>query len=56
MINKIKNNFELRSKIDITALDIPQIDDGSLLIVEENDYNIKKICSEIYRDKKEVSG
>ena len=52
MINKIKNNFELRSKIDITALDIPQIDDGSLLIVEENDYNIKKICSEIYRDKK----
>ena len=52
MINKIRNNSELRNKIDITSLDIPQIDDGSLLLIEENDYNIKKINSEIYKDKK----
>ena len=52
MINKIKNISELNSKIDITSLDIPQIDDGSLLLVEENDYNIKKINIEINRDKK----
>ena len=52
MINKIKNNMELKSKIDITNLDIPQIDNGSLLIVEENDYNIKKVNSEMNKDKK----
>ena len=52
MLHKIRNNLELRSKIDITSLDIPQIDDGSLLIVEENDYNIKKINNEINKDKK----
>ena len=52
MINKIKNNLELKSRIDITSLNIPQIDDGSLLIIEENDYHIKKINSEINRDKK----
>ena len=50
--NKIKNNSELKSKIDITSLDIPQIDDGSLLLIEENDYNIKKINCEINKDKK----
>ena len=52
MINKIRNNLELKNKIDITSLDIPQIDDGSLLLLEENEYNIKKINSEIYKDKK----
>ena len=52
MINKIRNNIELKSRIDITSLDIPQIDDGSLLLIEENDYNIKKINREIYKDKK----
>ena len=44
--------MELKSKIDITNLDIPQIDNGSLLIVEENDYNIKKVNSEMNKDKK----
>jgi len=39
MVNKIRNNPELKNKIDISALDIPQIDDGSLLILEEIDYN-----------------
>ena len=52
MINKIKNITELNSKIDITSLDIPQIDDGSLLLIEENDYNIKKINNEMNKDKK----
>ena len=51
MVNKIRNNPELKNKIDISALDIPQIDDGSLLILEEIDYNIKKMSSEIYKDK-----
>ena len=52
MRNKINNNKELESKIDITSLDIPQIDNGSLLIVEENDYNIKKINEKILYDSK----
>lgn len=52
MLNKIRNNKELESKIDITSLDIPQIDNGSLLIVEENDYNIKKINQNITNDLK----
>ena len=52
MINKIRNNIDLKNKIDITALDIPQIDDGSLLLLEENDYNIKNINNEISKDKK----
>ena len=52
MLYKIENNKELRNKIDITQLDIPQIDNGSLLIVEENDYNIKKISENIHYDKK----
>ena len=52
MLYKIKNNKELISKIDITSLDIPQIDNGSLLIIEENDYNIKKISENINNDKK----
>ena len=52
IVNKIQNNLELKNKIDITVLDIPQIDDGSLLLVEENDFNIKKINCEINKDKK----
>ena len=52
MLYKIENNKELSSKIDITSLDIPQIDNGSLLIVEENDYKIKKISENIHYDKK----
>ena len=52
MLNKIRQNKELKSKIDITSLDIPQIDNGSLLIVEENDYNIKKVNEEFKYDLK----
>ena len=52
MLNKIRLNNELNKKIDITSLDIPQVDNGSLLIIEENDYNIKKICEKINYDKK----
>ena len=52
MLYKIENNKDLRNKIDTTELDIPQIDNGSLLIVEENDYNIKKISDNIHYDKK----
>ena len=52
MLYKIKSNNELNSKIDITSLDIPQIDNGSLLIIEENDYNIKKLSENIHNDKK----
>ena len=52
MVNKIRTNKELEKKIDITSLDIPQIDNGSLLIVEENDYNIKKINDKIEYDTK----
>ena len=52
MLNKIRQNKDLNSKIDITSLDIPQIDNGSLLIVEENDYNIKKVNEEFTYDLK----
>ena len=52
MLYKIRNNKELSNKIDLTSLDIPQIDNASLLIIEENDYNIKKINEKINYDKK----
>ena len=52
MLNKLNNMKELDSKIDITSLDIPQIDNGSLLVVEENDYNVKKINEKIIYDSK----
>ena len=52
MLFKIKSNAELTKKIDITSLGIPQIDNGSLLIIEENDNNIKKLCSDIRYDSK----
>ena len=52
MINKIRNNADLKDKIDIKSLDIPQIDDGSLLLLEENDYYIKNIYNGIFDDKK----
>ena len=52
MINKIRNNTDLKDKIDIKSLDIPQIDDGSLLLLEENDYYIKNIYNGIFDDKK----
>ena len=52
MLFKIENNKELNTKIDITSLGIPQIDNGSLLIIEENDYKIKKLSETIQSDPK----
>lgn len=52
MYYKIRNNDDLNRKIDITSLDIPQIDNGTLLIIEENDYNIKTLSENIQNDNK----
>ena len=52
MIHKIRQNKIISNNIDLNSLQIPQVDNGSLFILEENDNIIKNISNNIITKNK----
>ena len=54
-VEKVQNNSINCSNTELNSLEIPQIDNSSLFILEENDYNIKALTEQLnklYKNEK----
>ena len=51
IVTQIKDKKVLNSNIDLTDLNIPQVDNASLFILEKDDYDIKEISEKIKNSK-----